>query len=100
MLVMDLGRSLIPENPPTEALAASTVKIAGRDVLATWKILFSLGATPVLYLIYAIIGTIIAHQYGADAKTLHWMPVYIILALPFFAMSALKFGEAGMDVFK
>jgi glycerol-3-phosphate O-acyltransferase/dihydroxyacetone phosphate acyltransferase len=84
----------------SEALAASTVKIAGRDVLATWKVLFSVGATPVLYTIYAILGTVIAHQYGVCSETLHWMPLYIFTALPFFAMSALKFGEAGMDVFK
>ncbi len=29
--------------------AASTVKIAGRDVLATWKVLISLGVAPILY---------------------------------------------------
>lgn len=31
---------------------------------------------------------------------LHWMPVWIFVGMPFLAMSSLKFGEAGMDVFK
>ena len=39
----------------SEALAASVVKVAGRDVLATWKILISLGVAPVIYAFYAFL---------------------------------------------
>ncbi len=53
-----------------------------------------------LYLIYAIIGTLYAKWHGLSGSELRWTPFYIVVALPFFAMSALKFGEAGMDVFK
>lgn len=83
-----------------EALAASTVKIAGNDVLATWKVLFSVGATPVLYVFYAILATYSANRFGFPSKVVHSMPFIVITVLPFLAMSALKFGEAGMDVFK
>jgi glycerol-3-phosphate O-acyltransferase/dihydroxyacetone phosphate acyltransferase len=83
-----------------DALAASVVKIAGRDVLATWKILIALGVTPVLYTVYAILATVIAIK----AKVpLHWRiatPFLTIIALPFMNYAALKFGEAGMDVLK
>ncbi|KAK7693584.1 hypothetical protein QCA50_003153 [Cerrena zonata] len=41
-----------------DALAASSVKIAARDVIATWKILISMGLTPILYSFYAILATI------------------------------------------
>lgn len=83
-----------------EALAASTVKLEGRDILATWKVLFSIVATPLLYTIYAIIASVIAYKKNAPPVVLHWMPVWIFVGMPFLAMSSLKFGEAGMDVFK
>lgn len=106
-----------------EALAASTVKVAARDVLATWKVLVSLAATvrppppglpscraanfpsrfssqPVLYLFYAILATYLSYRWNAPAAVSHWMPVYVFAGLPFGAMSALKFGEAAMDVLK
>jgi len=84
----------------SEALAASTVKIAARDVIATWKILFSMAATPSLYIIYAILATWLAWRNGAPSGLVKSMPVLIFIIMPFFAMSSLKFGEAGMDVFK
>ncbi|KAJ9115919.1 hypothetical protein QFC22_005062 [Naganishia vaughanmartiniae] len=83
-----------------EALAASTVKLEGRDILATWKVLFSIVATPLLYTIYSIIAAVIAYKKNAPPVVLHWMPVWIFVGMPFLAMSSLKFGEAGMDVFK
>ncbi|KAF8902117.1 glycerol-3-phosphate O-acyltransferase [Gymnopilus junonius] len=84
----------------TEALAASVVKIAGRDVLATWKVLIALGFTPVLYTVYGIIATVIAIRANAPMKWKIWTPFLVILSLPFMNYAALKFGEAGMDVLK
>lgn len=62
------------------------------------KVLVSLAATPVLYLFYAILATYLAYRWDAPSGVRHWMPVYVFLGLPFGAMSALKFGEAAMDV--
>jgi glycerol-3-phosphate O-acyltransferase/dihydroxyacetone phosphate acyltransferase len=83
-----------------EALAASSVKIAGRDVLATWKVLIALGVTPVLYTIYAIIATVIAYRANAPLKWRLSTPFIVASILPFANLAALKFGEAGVDVVK
>ncbi|KZS89886.1 glycerol-3-phosphate O-acyltransferase [Sistotremastrum niveocremeum HHB9708] len=83
-----------------EALAASTVKIAGRDVLATWKVLVSLGVTPILYGFYAFLATIVAVKANAPLFWLILTPVAVMIALPCIGFAALKFGEAGMDVLK
>ena len=84
----------------SEALAASNVKIAGRDVLATWKVLISLGVAPVLYTTYAIIATTIAIKADASLHWRIWTPILTIFFLPFMSYGALKFGEAGMDILK
>lgn len=84
----------------SEALAASVVKVAGRDVLATWKVLISLGVAPVLYLFYAFIATIVAIKAHAPLKWRIAAPFLVLVSLPFMSVAALKFGEAGMDVLK
>lgn len=83
-----------------EALAASNVKIAARDVLATWKILISLGLAPVLYLFYAVVATVYAVRVQAPRKWKILTPILVFVALPFMNYAALKFGEAGMDILK
>jgi glycerol-3-phosphate O-acyltransferase/dihydroxyacetone phosphate acyltransferase len=83
-----------------EALAKSTVKIQAKDVIATWKVLISLGLAPILYAIYAIIVTVIAAKAGASLKWQILTPILLICSLPFVGYAALKFGEAGMDVLK
>lgn len=83
-----------------EALAASVVKVAGRDVLATWKVLISLVMTPALYMFYAIIATVVAIKADAPSNWILWTPLLALLALPSIGYAALKFGEAGMDVLK
>lgn len=84
----------------SEALAASVVKIAGRDVLATWKVLIALGVTPLLYAFYAILATMVVIRANAPLKWRIWTPFLVAISLPFMNYAALKFGEAGMDVLK
>jgi glycerol-3-phosphate O-acyltransferase/dihydroxyacetone phosphate acyltransferase len=83
-----------------EALAASTVKIQGRDVLATWKVLVSLAVVPLLYVIYTLTATFLAYRYDVFPTWRHWIPLIMVFLLPSLGYSALKFGEAGMDVAK
>ncbi|KAG6850236.1 hypothetical protein H0H93_016083 [Arthromyces matolae] len=83
-----------------EALAASVVKIAGRDVLATWKVLICLGVAPLLYIFYAFLATLIAIRARAPTEWKFATPFLVFVALPFMNYAALKFGEAGMDVLK
>lgn len=87
-------------NVNPEALAASVVKIAGRDVLATWKVLIALGVTPVLYSVYAVLATIISIKASLHLQWRIATPFLVITSLPFMNYAALKFGEAGMDVLK
>lgn len=83
-----------------EALANSTVKVAGRDVLATWKILISMGVAPVLYAFYAFLATFIAIKAEMPFYMRVWTPILTILILPLMSYAALKFGEAGVDILK
>lgn len=83
-----------------EALAGSSVKIAGRDVIATWKVLISMVVTPFLYSFYALVATVIAVKAGAPLRWKIWTPFLVMVALPSIGYAALKFGEAGMDVLK
>ncbi len=83
-----------------EALAASAVKIHGRDVVATWKVLISLGVASVLYSFYAVVATILVMKARAPWKWRLLTPPAIIAALPAIGYAALKFGEAGVDVLK
>ncbi|KAI0721682.1 glycerol-3-phosphate O-acyltransferase [Cerioporus squamosus] len=92
--------SVISRKKAKEALAASEVKIAGRDVLATWKILVALGVTPILYAFYATLATIVAVKAGVPLKWRIWTPFIVLMILPMIGYAALKFGEAGMDVLK
>lgn len=86
--------------PPAEALAGSVVKISGRDVIATWKILISLGLTPVLYGFYAFLATLLVVKAGAPYNWRILTPIVVFNTLPCVAYAALKFGEAGVDVIK
>jgi glycerol-3-phosphate O-acyltransferase / dihydroxyacetone phosphate acyltransferase len=92
--------SRIPLTSYSEALAASTVKVAGKDVLATWKVLISLGAAPVLYSFYAFLATLVAVKAGAPLKWRIATPFLTMAGLPVLGYFALKFGEAGIDVLK
>lgn len=83
-----------------EALAASTVKLEGRDVLATWKVLVSLGIAPIIYSFYLGLVIFWTFRYNAPLEYKIIAPVATIFALPAIGYSALKVGEVGMDLYK
>ncbi|KAJ6502580.1 glycerol-3-phosphate O-acyltransferase [Mycena sanguinolenta] len=91
--------TVISRKKAKEALAASTVKIAGRDVLATWKILIALAVSPILYILYASLATLLLVRAGASMKWKLLTPILVLFAVPVMSLAALKFGEAGRDVF-
>ncbi|CDW98442.1 hypothetical protein [Sporisorium scitamineum] len=91
---------IISHKKAKEALAASQVKVAGRDVLATWKVLVSLGVAPVLYSFYAALATYLAHKSELSPRTRLLMPLYTLIVLPTMSYSALKFAEVGIDIYK
>ncbi|GAA5888014.1 hypothetical protein JCM6882_000249 [Rhodosporidiobolus microsporus] len=95
-----IAAKIISRKKAKEALAASSVKIAGRDVLATWKVLVALAGAPSLYTVYAINAVVLAHKLGLPFKYKVLAPIATFAGLPFIGIAALKFGEVGMDVYK
>lgn len=83
------------------ALAGSTVKIAGRDVMATWKIMVAIFLAPAVYNFYCIIFAY-TRGWGYAPDWLRWWAVFIIgwIIFPLITFAALRFGEIGMDIAK
>jgi glycerol-3-phosphate O-acyltransferase / dihydroxyacetone phosphate acyltransferase len=86
-------------------LAASSVKIKGHDVMATWKILVAAGFAPLVYTFYTVV-FLYLHKHNRFHEYLHgqtpsWMIVlssYSILSIITYA--SLVIGEQGMDLLK
>lgn len=102
-----------------EALAASTVKLEGRDVIATWKLLCAMVVAPALYIYYDVIVClwlsynrrgghytsvvpwyIRASTYVPDFIPVWAFAIYSFLLYIMITMAALRIGEVGMDVLK
>lgn len=91
-----------------EALAGSVVKIQGRDVMATWKIMTALFFAPILYNTYICIFVwrVYADRlWGYWDYVPGWIPLYLAFPIgwilfPLITFAALRFGEVGMDIFK
>lgn len=87
------------------ALAASTVKIQGRDVMATWKILVAMAFAPVLYNFYTSLLAYKVYQDRLWGRVPEWVPIWLVFLagwvfFPAITFAALRFGEIGMDIFK
>lgn len=100
-----VATKIISREKAKTALAGSTVKIRGRDVMATWKILVALGLAPTVYHIYSII--IVTRVWydrfwGLVPEVLPLWLVYFLVwpAIIGVTFAALRFGEVGMDIFK
>ncbi|KAI9268775.1 hypothetical protein BY458DRAFT_533777 [Sporodiniella umbellata] len=84
-----------------EALASSSVKIKGRDVLATWKFLVGLVLIPSLYGLYTLI--MLWACLRSDAMSWAFkllLPAITWTCLPFVSYASMRFAENGVDVFK
>ncbi|EME45563.1 hypothetical protein DOTSEDRAFT_71309 [Dothistroma septosporum NZE10] len=96
---------LISRQKAKEALAASTVKVKARDVVATWKILVSLALTPVLdvfYTSFLVYWTWNNRAWNTVPRfvPLWFMTIFGLIFFPAICFAALRFGEIGMDIFK
>ena len=88
-----------------EALAASTVKVQAKDVVATWKLLVALVVAPSLYALYDIVLCIWAYYNRIQGYVPEYVPLWMVLIFgviffPSITFAALRFGEVGMDVLK
>ncbi|KAE8334426.1 hypothetical protein BDV24DRAFT_145874 [Aspergillus arachidicola] len=96
---------VISKQKSQEALAASTVKLQGRDVMATWKLLVALAFAPALYAFYTVVFTIWAYHNRIQNTVPEWMPLWLIVPIgmvlfPSITFAALRIGEVGMDILK
>lgn len=88
-----------------EALAASTVKLQGRDVMATWKLLVAMAFAPVLYTFYNILLGYWVYCNRVNGFVSERIPIWAIvlfgyILFPTITFAALRFGEVGMDIVK
>jgi len=88
-----------------EALAASTVKLQGRDVMATWKLLVALAFAPILYNFYTVLLTYWTYRNRVQGYVPEWVPLWVVVIFgyiffPAITFAALRFGEVGMDIVK
>ncbi|KAJ1945775.1 Glycerol-3-phosphate/dihydroxyacetone phosphate acyltransferase, partial [Kickxella alabastrina] len=94
------------------ALAASTVKVRARDVIATWKVLIALGLVPLLYTVYSVLAVVFVRRYASElvalvpalASVVTWRSWSIYLCswalASFMSYTALVFGEQAIDIVK
>lgn len=80
-----------------EALKASNVKVAGRDVLATWKVMTSLSLVPLVFAVYPALAALVGWCKGWGA--LHTWGTFAILQ-PFMMYSAVRLIENGKDILR
>lgn len=100
-----ISSKLISIKKSREALAASTVKLQGRDVMATWKLLVALAFAPILYATYTILLTYWTHQNRVQGYMPEWVPLWMVVVFglgffPSITFAALRIGETGMDIVK
>jgi glycerol-3-phosphate O-acyltransferase/dihydroxyacetone phosphate acyltransferase len=74
--------------------------VAGRDVLATWKLLVALVVTPTLYGFYTFIVVLISFKYKWILKWKVFAPISTFCTLVTGSYVTIRFYESGIDVYK
>lgn len=86
----------------TEALAGSSVKIAGKDVLATWKVIVAAFAAPTLYGLYALAYLVFLMKLrpalSLKAKLTRASLVWAIQPVLHYLL--MRLGDSGLDIYK
>ena len=100
-----IATKLISIKKSREALAASTVKLQGRDVMATWKLLVAMAFAPSLYATYTALLTWWTYKNRVQGYMPGWVPLWLVIAFgivffPSITFAALRIGETGMDIVK
>ncbi|KAL6066355.1 Glycerol-3-phosphate/dihydroxyacetone phosphate acyltransferase [Balamuthia mandrillaris] len=78
----------IAQKKADEALKASSVKVKGYDVVASYKVLTSMALVPVIYLVYSLIAAI---YFG----NIYLLPLFYFL-LPFFSYFTIIIAQKGV----
>ncbi|CAG8769313.1 19316_t:CDS:2, partial [Racocetra persica] len=83
-----------------KAVRGSSVKIAGRDVLATWKLLVALVVTPLLYSFYTFIVVLVSFRKRWILKWKVFAPIVTFCTLVTGSYVTIRFVESGLDIYK
>ncbi|KAH8548115.1 hypothetical protein BGW37DRAFT_431484 [Umbelopsis sp. PMI_123] len=84
------------------ALAGSSVKILGKDVVATWKIIVACFATPTLYAAYSLLYFVyLGRQYLAMSRRRRTIKALISWAIqPILHYTLMRCGETGIATYR
>lgn len=100
-----VATKVISRKKSVEALAASSVKLQGKDVMATWKLLVALAFAPALYAFYTAVFVYWAYRNRIQGYVPKGIPLWTFvpfgfILFPAITFAALRIGEIGMDLFK
>ncbi len=87
----------ISNKKAAEALKASNVKIAARDVLASWKVLTSYMLIPLVFIVYPTIAAIVG--YILDGSPLYTWSNFAVLQ-PLMMWAAVRATETSLDIYR
>lgn len=85
-----------------EALAGSSVKIAGKDVLATWKVIVAAFAAPALYGVYALFYLVyLTKRRPSLSLRSKLSKASLVWAIqPILHYLLMRLGDTGLDIYK
>ncbi|KAJ3233116.1 hypothetical protein HDU78_006664 [Chytriomyces hyalinus] len=91
----------ISNQKAAEALRESSVKIEGRDVIATWKVLVSLVVAPLLYTVYSLVffTSLLFNSTFTLRQCVMYTVVFTAVTIV-FGVAAMRASEIGFDVIK
>ncbi|RKP16269.1 hypothetical protein ROZALSC1DRAFT_17781 [Rozella allomycis CSF55] len=97
--------NIISTKKAHEAKMSSSVKISGKDVLATWKLLVGLVLIPSLYFIYTLISLYFLSYFGVITNWNFYAKLFLgvfldIIVFPTISYAAIRFGEIGLGIFR
>lgn len=86
----------------TEALAGSSVKITGKDVIATWKVIVVSVAAPALYGFYALLYLIFLIKHRPNLSLRHKVrrAICVWAIQPILSYLLMRLGDTGLDTYK
>lgn len=82
-----------------EAKAGSSVKIAGKDVVSTWKLLTSLVMIPTLWIFYALL-TYTVSLFLSNYRVAWTNMVIFLVVYPILGYSTIIISDIGLDIAK
>ena len=90
---------IVSHQKAAEAKAGSSVKIAGKDVVTTWKILTALVVVPALCILYVSLAFYVTSSYRDFAYGVS-MALVAAIALPVLGWASIRISDIGLDILK